>query len=230
LPPPALSARLGLARVVAGRESPRREDEPTPTAPAVRATTPAAGAITPPAPARTLEASPAFFAVYDEYFPYVWRNLRRLGVAADAASDVAQDVFLVVHRRLAAFEGRSELRTWLYAIVLRVVRDHRRHLRRKRLPEVGAEPLDAAADPSRSPYDDAERAEEVARLYALLDELDEELRDVFVLAELEELPVPAIAQIAGVNVNTVYGRLRRARLSFQAAVARRRAQDARRPG
>jgi RNA polymerase sigma-70 factor (ECF subfamily) len=206
LPSPALTAGVGLSRAVAAGDSARDADgRASLTATELR----------------------GFFAVYDAYFPYVWRNLRRLGVAEDAADDVAQDVFLVVHRRLGEFEGRSELRTWLYAIMLRTVRDHRRHVRRKRRPEVGAGPLDVAVDPCGTPYDDAERAEEVERLYSLLGELDEKLRDVFVLSELEELPAPEIAQIAGLNVNTVYGRLRRARRAFQAAVARRRAVEAR---
>src|SRR6186713_2887600 len=69
---------------------------------------------------------PAFAEVYESCAKLVWRNLRRLGVPEAALEDAAQDVFLVVHRRLSEFEGRSTLRTWIFGIVLRVAARHRR--------------------------------------------------------------------------------------------------------
>ncbi|MGE3634951.1 MAG: RNA polymerase sigma factor, partial [Sandaracinaceae bacterium] len=69
--------------------------------------------------------------IYDACFDFVWRSARRMGVAEAHADDVVQEVFLVAHRRLADFEGRSSVRTWLFGILLRVVSDHRRTLRRK---------------------------------------------------------------------------------------------------
>ena len=68
--------------------------------------------------------------VFVHHFDFVWRSLGRLGVPPEGIEDAAQDVFLVVHRRLADFEGRSSLTTWLYGIALRVARDHRRRQRR----------------------------------------------------------------------------------------------------
>ena len=58
--------------------------------------------------------------VYDEHASFVWRTLRLLGVPPAGLEDAVQEVFLVVHRRLAGFEGRSSIRTWLYAIARRV--------------------------------------------------------------------------------------------------------------
>jgi RNA polymerase sigma-70 factor (ECF subfamily) len=58
----------------------------------------------------------------------------------------------------------------------------------------------------------------------LLDDLDEAKREVFVLAELQELTVPEIAQSIGIPVNTAYSRLRAARQAFEEALARRAAQ------
>ena len=65
----------------------------------------------------------SFRGVYTEHFPFVWRCLRGLGVAEAALDDVAQEVFLIVHRRLAEFRGDASLRTWLYAIVRNVAID-----------------------------------------------------------------------------------------------------------
>ena len=73
-------------------------------------------------------------AIFREHAPYVWRVLRRMGVREADVEDVTQEVFVVVHRRLPEFEGRSAMRTWIYGICLRVASDHRR--RGKRLSGV----------------------------------------------------------------------------------------------
>src|SRR6187402_450516 len=68
--------------------------------------------------------------VYEAHFRYVWRCLRSLGVQDSSLEDALHDVFIVVQRRLAEFDGRAELRTWLYAIALRVARKYRERARR----------------------------------------------------------------------------------------------------
>ena len=76
-------------------------------------------------------ASPTFDEVYETQFAFVWRTLRRLGVQETNLDDAAQDVFVVVRRRLSTFEQRAALKTWLFGIVLRVSSDYRRASRRK---------------------------------------------------------------------------------------------------
>ncbi len=76
---------------------------------------------------RTLD----FEAIYDEHFDFVFRNVRRLGVPDAHVDDAVQEVFLVVHRRLAEFEGRSSVKTWIFGVLARVAADHRRSIRRK---------------------------------------------------------------------------------------------------
>jgi RNA polymerase sigma-70 factor (ECF subfamily) len=171
--------------------------------------------------------TPSFEAVYEEHFAFVWRSLRRLGVPDRSLDDGAQDVFIVVHRRLGDFEGRSSLRSWLFAIARRVAHDHRRRIGRKERTE---ELPEAVADPrGATPAHDAERAEAVRVLHEILGGLDDDKREVFVLAELEQMTVPEIADAIGANVNTVYSRLRAARQGFEAAVARRLARQGGQP-
>jgi RNA polymerase sigma-70 factor (ECF subfamily) len=149
--------------------------------------------------------------------------LRRLGVAAAQLDDATQDVFVVAYRRLAEFDGRS-LRGWLYAIALRVASDYRRGAARRQslpLPESFPTP---APDPERA----SELNESVRLLERLLAELDAAKRTVFVLGELEELSAPEIAEALGVNLNTIYARLRAARSEFAAALKRQRARSERR--
>jgi RNA polymerase sigma-70 factor, ECF subfamily len=172
--------------------------------------------------APTLEAL-GFDDVYRGEFGFVWRSAKRLGLRDAALDDAVQEVFVVVHRRLAEFEGRSSLRTWLFGITLRVVRDHRRSARRRDPgPPVDPDTLRATGS---GPAESAEKAEAVRLLHALLDELDDERREVFVMAELEQMPMPEIADALGINVNTAYARLRIARHEFEQALARHRARD-----
>lgn len=165
----------------------------------------------------------SFEAVYHAHFSFVWRSAKRLGARDASLDDAVQEVFVVVHRRLADFEGRSSLRTWLFGITLRVVRDHRRSARR-RDPGCEVDPDTLRANCS-GPAETAEKAEAVRLLHALLDELDDDRREVFVMAELEQMAMPEIAEALGINVNTAYARLRAARQEFEQALARHRARD-----
>lgn len=152
-----------------------------------------------------------FADVYRDHFGFLWRSLRRLGVQESALDDAVQEVFLIVHRRLAEFEGRAPLRSWLFGIALRVASQHRRTLRRR--PE-DALPPELPATQTTGPDEDAARAQAVRRVYAALDELDDDKRAVFVLAELEQMTAPEIAAALSIKLNTVYSRLRAARQRF----------------
>jgi RNA polymerase sigma-70 factor (ECF subfamily) len=162
---------------------------------------------------------PTFEEAYEHLFDFVWRSLRRLGVAEASIDDAVQDVFIVVHRRLEQFEGRSSLKTWIYAITLRVAHDHQRLARRKG----GHAPLDPSLpDEAPGPVESLVRAEAVRELERLLRTLDEDKRAVFVLAEIEEMTAAEIAETLGVKVNTVYSRLRAARRELETALGGRR--------
>ncbi|MDD9932862.1 MAG: sigma-70 family RNA polymerase sigma factor [Myxococcales bacterium] len=166
-------------------------------------------------------SAPRFEDVYEQHMDYVWRVARRLGMAGADLDDVVQDVFVAVHRRLGDFQGRSSLRTWLYGIAIRVVRDRRRRDRRKPSTPLGDQELPGhGADPERQ----AQSAEQQRLLLALLDTLDHDKREIFVLTELEELSAPQIAEILELNLNTVYARLRAARREFDRALTRMRAR------
>jgi RNA polymerase sigma-70 factor (ECF subfamily) len=171
-----------------------------------------------------------FEEVYGAHFAFVWRSARRLGVDPSAVDDVVQEVFLVVHRRIDDFEDRSSIKTWLFGILLRVVRQHRRTLRRKPAQLGGAAAMDTDVDAvgdtqTRGPHEQLAEREATRMLHTILDELDDDKRAVFVLAELEQMTVPEIADAVEANVNTVYSRLRAARREFEQAVMRHRARD-----
>lgn len=162
---------------------------------------------------------PAFQTVYDDCFDFVWSNLRRLGVEEARIDDATQEVFIVVHRRLPDFEGRSSIRTWVFGIARRVASDFRRKSTQSTV-ELTARIHDEATSPFEAT---ANRQGEVI-LWSLLNELPAQRREVLVLADLEGLSGPQIAEHLELNVEAVYGRLRQARRQFHEALARRNAR------
>jgi len=162
-----------------------------------------------------LEPTPHFAEIYKNHFGFVTRSVQRFGVAEASAEDVAQDVFLVAQRRFAGFEGRSTARTWLFGIARRVAKDHRRSRDRlrRRLDRLGTPDL------SLPPEDAAMRMWAVDRLQLALAELDAAKRAVFVLCEIEGMTAPEVAELLGVNLNTVYSRLRQARTHVETTLA-----------
>lgn len=168
-------------------------------------------------------ATIAFGDVYEQYFDFIWRSARRLGVPNDNLDDAVQDVFLTVHRRLRDFRGDSSIRTWLFGILLHTVRGYRRTAKRK--PTCSLQPESVVDSKHPGPHESAAKGEAVELLYDFLDSLDDDKRTVFVQAELEQMTAQEISVILGINANTVYSRLRSARQAFEEAVMRYQARD-----
>jgi RNA polymerase sigma-70 factor (ECF subfamily) len=166
--------------------------------------------------------------VYEENLRFVWRAARRLGIDPADTDDIVQEVFVVAHRKLSEFEGRAQVKTWLYRILVGVVRHYFRGQRRKpgHRPAPLPEDVETLRDHrSNGPAEAVERADAVRILDGLLARLDSEKREVFVLAEVEQLSSVEIAEVLGVNLNTIYSRLRAARQEFERALLRFRTQE-----
>lgn len=166
--------------------------------------------------------------LYERYFDFVWRNARRLGVPDAAIDDVVQDVFVVVCRSLAAFERRSSVQTWLFGILANIVTRQRRTAlrRRARLPPGDAEEIaEVPALGQPSPHDLNVQRQAAELLYELLSTLTEDKRNAFILVELEQRAPLEVAEATGLNVNTIHGRVRAARLQIEAGIARHHARE-----
>jgi RNA polymerase sigma-70 factor (ECF subfamily) len=156
----------------------------------------------------------------DEY-EFVWRSLRRLGVRPPETDDAAQQVFVVLASKLASVELGKE-RSYVFGIVMRVAAN----LRRARARSCEVPEGEIAEVPSVLPA--AESRLEQAHARAILDEvlagMPDERRAVFVLFELEELPLAEISDLLQIPLGTVGSRLRRAREDMRAGIARIRAR------
>jgi RNA polymerase sigma-70 factor (ECF subfamily) len=172
-----------------------------------------------------------FAELFDTYFVFLWRTARRLGVPESHLDDVVQETFLVAYRRRHDFEGRSSVKTWLYGIAFNVVRAHRRELGAKYPvaldPEQRVDP-GLLTDGADGPHESAAKRQAALFLDGFLRGLNEDQRNVFVLAELEQLSAPEIVAVLGVPLNTVYSRLRLARAELEKAIARQRVREEKR--
>jgi RNA polymerase sigma-70 factor, ECF subfamily len=201
-----------------------------------------------PDPPAAAGGSLSFQQVYEAHFNYIWRCLRGLGVSEHALDDAAHDVFLVVQRKLPSFDGsEARVTTWLYEIALRVGRRYRSQTAKDARRSVSLLPSEldeAGADLGESPVChselrrpqrghaelvdveqadpgcELEHSERLALARRALDALDADKREVFVLGCIEQRSAPEIAELTGVPLNTVYSRLRAARRSFAAEIAR----------
>ena len=167
---------------------------------------------------------PSFEAVYREHADFVWRNVRRLGVAPSGVDDAVQKVFLVVHRRLADLDDEPRVRAWLFQIVRRVARDERRAAGSNPTTNALGDDVDDLESSARRPDEIYALKSAAEQLHAILASMDEEKREVFILADLEGFSAPEIAEDTDTNVNTVYARLRAARQIVEQAVQRLRAK------
>jgi RNA polymerase sigma-70 factor (ECF subfamily) len=159
--------------------------------------------------------------VYREHADFVWRSLQHLGVRPPDLEDVTQEVFVVVHRKLATFDGSSRITTWLFGICLRVADRHRRRAH-FRYEQRGHDPPERVDD--HTPEDRLAERQKQALLQRALDHLSLEHRAVFVLFELEGRPCAEIAELLTVPVGTVHSRLHNARREILAAIAVRDSQ------
>jgi RNA polymerase sigma-70 factor (ECF subfamily) len=157
---------------------------------------------------------PSFREIIDEYGVQVWRTLHYCGTPSADLQDLCQEVFLVIHRRIADFEGRSSLRTWIYQICVRVAAGHRRKAR-FRHEQVVAEPPDSPVLPTQA--DALDDARMLDRLFTILDGLEQSKREVFVLYEMEEQAMTEIAEALDCPLRTAYSRLEAARQEIMRA-------------
>jgi RNA polymerase sigma-70 factor (ECF subfamily) len=156
--------------------------------------------------------------IYEKYADFVWRALRRQGVPPDDSADAIQEVFLIVHRTLDSFEGRSLLSTWLFTICRSVARDRRLRALRMEIarPDLLVDGVDQRANAAAR----LEHNDRLSLLETILQRMDGDLREVFVLFEIEDMTGEEISQALSIPLGTVYSRLQLARKAFKRAVVR----------
>ena len=179
----------------------------------------------PPAPASATVLRPAAVSLREavrEHHAFVWRSVRRLGVPETDVEDAAQRVFMVLAKNVEQVDP-TKLRSYLFGVAMRVAANERRAARAR-----GWQAHDPAAERvacTRAPADeDLDRRRARILLDEILDALDEDLRSVFVLHELEHMTMAEIADTLAIPTGTAASRLRRARAEVDRHALRLRAK------
>jgi RNA polymerase sigma-70 factor, ECF subfamily len=157
--------------------------------------------------------------IYRDQGRFVWLSLQRLGIHPSDLDDVAQDVFMIVHRRLDTFDRRARISTWLFGICMRVAANYRRRRRwtREVLSGGGEDERPAALTAADEVLVRREQREIAERA---LNRLEVAKRATFVMFEIESMSCLEIAEVMNVPVGTVYSRLHSARRQLEKALTR----------
>lgn len=161
--------------------------------------------VLPPAAAARLRV------LVDQHFAFVWRCLQRVGTPEADIDDVLQRVFLTASRKLSEIRPGAE-RSFLFAVARREAGHLRRSHRRR--GEVGQEAILDKSTGALRPDELANRQQALAFVSSVLEEMEEELRMVFLLCDVEEMSSNEVSLALGIPVGTVKSRLRRAREDF----------------
>jgi RNA polymerase sigma-70 factor (ECF subfamily) len=169
----------------------------------------------------------AFEEVYQSFGRMVYGVALRMTGSAEDAADLAQEVFLRVHRHLGRFRHGSSLRTWIYRITINRCRSH---LRRRRpfltrwlaedAPAADAEVL-LVPDPGRGPEALAGAQDTRRRVETALRTLPRVYREAVVLRDLDELEYEEIAAVLRLPLGTVRSRIARGRERLRQALETR---------
>jgi RNA polymerase sigma-70 factor (ECF subfamily) len=155
-------------------------------------------------------------AVYRLHASDVSRWLRQLARTNDV-SDLLHEVFVVAQRKGADFRGDASVRTWLYAIAVRIVSAWRRKQRLRRLFFLAPRHDDEPSDPidPKTPFALLAEKHATQAVNRVLERLSERDRVLIVSFELEGLDASEVQAIVGLTPNGVWVALHRARKRFR---------------
>ncbi len=165
-----------------------------------------------------LSGVPDLRMLFEEHVDHVGNSLRRLGVRDADVPDLVQEVFVVMHAILPDYDSSRPIWPWIFGVLYRVAAAHRRKASREVLDDgtLADERIDSSAN-----LDEAMRKGEDRQLVLeALQAVEMSRRAVFVMADIDDIPVPEIARGLGIALNTAYSRLRLAREDFREAAAR----------
>lgn len=163
----------------------------------------------------------AFAWLVAEYQNRVLNTCYRFLHDREEAEDVAQEVFLEVHRSVGSFRGEAKLSTWIYRIaVTRSLNVIRRRGRKKRLAVVKALLGLGGAEEPRAPEsaDPARELEQRERLHLLeeaIRRLPEKQGVAFTLSQCEDLASRQVAEVMGLSLAAVDALVHRAKAGLR---------------
>jgi RNA polymerase sigma-70 factor (ECF subfamily) len=152
---------------------------------------------------------------FEREIDYLFATLQRLGAAPSELEDLAQEVFIVLHRNWPTLDTDRPLRPYLFGVAFRIVCAHRRRWSRE-IPYPALEKDDGAPSPEGSLVS----KESCALLWTALESVPLLRRAVVVMYELDGVPIADVARTLSISRFGAYARLRKGRKELTAAVRR----------
>lgn len=150
---------------------------------------------------------------YQRELTYIVRTIQRLGVPRDAVEDLAQDVFLVLHRTWSIYDPTRPIRAYLFGIIFRLASSHRR----RRWFEIPVDRIETG-DSAVGPETEFEARQAKALVLAALRDIPMPRRAVLVMHDLDLIPIKDVAATLSIPLFTAYSRLRKARNELGLAI------------
>ncbi len=150
------------------------------------------------------------------YRPRIFRYLMASLADRDVAESLTQDCFLKAYNARHQFRGESSLSTWLTRIALNLVRDHLRSRRMRfwqKTRDTAVDVVDISdwiPDGASGPEAICLQQEKVREVWAAVEKLSRQQKNVFLLRFVEEMELSEIAESTGMNTSTVKSHLYRA--------------------
>jgi RNA polymerase sigma-70 factor (ECF subfamily) len=146
----------------------------------------------------------AFEELFARYVDRLYGFFRRRLQNRERAEDLAQETFLVMIRGMSRYEPRALVRTYLYAIALKLLASERRGSKRDApLAQTVPEPTTGDAP------------DELLWVREAAERLDASEREILMLREYDQLSYSEIAELLGIEINTVRSRLFRSRMALK---------------
>jgi len=155
------------------------------------------------------------FEAFDRELDYLFETLQRLGAGPREVEDLAQEVFLVLHRNWPTLDLTRPLRPYLFGVAFRVVCAHRRR-RAREIPHPSVDAPDVGINPEGV----LQSKQSVELLTAALERVPLPRRAVVVMHDLDGVPIADVARRLSISRFGAYARLRKARKELASAVRR----------
>jgi RNA polymerase sigma-70 factor, ECF subfamily len=152
---------------------------------------------------------------FDRELDYIFATLQRLGAAPHEVEDLAQDVFVVLHRHWDSLEKDRPIRPYMFGVAFRIMCAHRR----RRGREIPCAEIDAH-DGAVSPEGNLQSKQSRALLMAALEALPIARRAVVIMHDLDDVPIVDVARHLSISRFGAYARLHKGRKELAAAVRR----------
>lgn len=144
--------------------------------------------------------------MYREHRGYIWRLATIRGIPAENRPDILHDVFIAVLRRGTTYVDTGKLSAWLHTVADHCIRDALRKHRRD--TNKVADYAMAPASDERGPEESLLRSEAARKVDEFISTLPQQDAEIVLLHHVEGIAKAEVARLLGLNINTVYSRVR----------------------